>query len=212
MDTTDIRTEMDRVRADFRGLVYSATVRELRRHTAGTKWTNEHCSSTWSSATCWSGTSSSWYAACPGSQTKPPAVSPPPSTPSTRRDPRPRLPAYRAAHGPNHRRPADIARPLLRRRAPPIHALPRPLGPVLRRRHDHPRRLPLPHPALRPPPTAHPPPHRRRRLTGRSQNERETAYDSRPKRTFAVGAEAVRPPADACVRSLPGRLVGGRHG
>jgi hypothetical protein len=42
MDTTDIRTEMDRVRADFGDLVYSATVRELRRHTAGTKWTNEH--------------------------------------------------------------------------------------------------------------------------------------------------------------------------
>src|SRR6476661_6027057 len=41
MDTTDIRTEMDRVRADFRELVYSATVRELRRPTDGTKWTNE---------------------------------------------------------------------------------------------------------------------------------------------------------------------------
>ena len=41
MDTTDIRTEMDRVRADFRELVDSATVRELRRPTNGTKWTNE---------------------------------------------------------------------------------------------------------------------------------------------------------------------------
>ena len=41
MDTTDIRTEMDRVRADFRQLVDSATVRELRRPTNGTKWTNE---------------------------------------------------------------------------------------------------------------------------------------------------------------------------
>ena len=41
MDTTDIRTEMDRVRADFRELVDSATVRELRRPTDGTKWTNE---------------------------------------------------------------------------------------------------------------------------------------------------------------------------
>ena len=29
------------------------------------------CCSTWSSATCWSGTSSSWYAASPGSRTKP---------------------------------------------------------------------------------------------------------------------------------------------
>jgi len=41
MDTTDIRTEMDRVRADFRELVDSATVRDLRRPTNGTKWTNE---------------------------------------------------------------------------------------------------------------------------------------------------------------------------
>jgi len=41
MGTTDIRSEMDRVRADFRELVDSATVRELRRPTNGTKWTNE---------------------------------------------------------------------------------------------------------------------------------------------------------------------------
>jgi DinB superfamily len=41
VDTTDIGHEMDRVRADFRELVDSATVRELRRPTAGTKWTNE---------------------------------------------------------------------------------------------------------------------------------------------------------------------------
>ena len=41
MDATDIRTEMDRVRADFRDLVDTATVRELRRATDGTKWTNE---------------------------------------------------------------------------------------------------------------------------------------------------------------------------
>ena len=41
MDTTDIRTEMDRVRADFRELVDSATVRDLRGPTNGTKWTNE---------------------------------------------------------------------------------------------------------------------------------------------------------------------------
>lgn len=41
MDKSDIRLEMDRVRVDFRGLVDSATVRELRRPTDGTKWTNE---------------------------------------------------------------------------------------------------------------------------------------------------------------------------
>jgi hypothetical protein len=41
MDTSDIRSEMDRVRADFRNLVDSATVRELRMPTDGTKWTNE---------------------------------------------------------------------------------------------------------------------------------------------------------------------------
>jgi hypothetical protein len=41
MDTSDIRSEMDRVRADFRDLVDSATVAELRRPTDGTKWTNE---------------------------------------------------------------------------------------------------------------------------------------------------------------------------
>jgi hypothetical protein len=41
MDTTGIRLEMDRVRVDFHDLVDSATVRELRRPTAGTKWTNE---------------------------------------------------------------------------------------------------------------------------------------------------------------------------
>jgi hypothetical protein len=41
MDTSDIRTEMDRVRVDFRDLVDTATVRELRRPSDGTKWTNE---------------------------------------------------------------------------------------------------------------------------------------------------------------------------
>lgn len=41
MDTTDIRTEMDRVRADFRELVNTATVEALRRPTDGTMWTNE---------------------------------------------------------------------------------------------------------------------------------------------------------------------------
>jgi len=41
MDTTDIRSEMDRVRDDFREVLDSATVRELRRPSNGTKWTNE---------------------------------------------------------------------------------------------------------------------------------------------------------------------------
>ena len=41
MDTRDLSAEMDRVRADFRDLLDSATVRELRRPTDGTKWTNE---------------------------------------------------------------------------------------------------------------------------------------------------------------------------
>ncbi len=40
MDPVDIRAEMDRVRADFRDLVDSATVDELRRPTNGTRWTN----------------------------------------------------------------------------------------------------------------------------------------------------------------------------
>ena len=41
MANTDIRIEMDRVREDFHELLDSATVRELRRPTDGTKWTNE---------------------------------------------------------------------------------------------------------------------------------------------------------------------------
>ncbi len=41
MDPLDIHGEMDRVRADFRRLVDGATVRELRRTTYGTRWTNE---------------------------------------------------------------------------------------------------------------------------------------------------------------------------
>ncbi len=41
MDTSDIRTEMDRARADFRDRLDSATVAELRRPTDGTRWTNE---------------------------------------------------------------------------------------------------------------------------------------------------------------------------
>jgi hypothetical protein len=41
MDTSEIQTEMDRVRVDFRDLVDTATVRELRLATDGTKWTNE---------------------------------------------------------------------------------------------------------------------------------------------------------------------------
>ena len=41
MDTSDIRSEMDRVRSDFRDLVDGATVAELRRPSDGTRWTNE---------------------------------------------------------------------------------------------------------------------------------------------------------------------------
>ena len=41
MESLDIGAEMDRVREDFRELVDSATVRELRQPTDGTKWTNE---------------------------------------------------------------------------------------------------------------------------------------------------------------------------
>jgi hypothetical protein len=41
MDTTEIRADMDQVRADFRHLVDTATVLELRRPSDGTKWTNE---------------------------------------------------------------------------------------------------------------------------------------------------------------------------
>ena len=41
MDTSDIRTEMDRVCADFRALLDTATVEELRSPTDGTRWTNE---------------------------------------------------------------------------------------------------------------------------------------------------------------------------
>lgn len=41
MDTIEIHSEMDRVRMDFRDLLDTATVRELRLPTDGTKWTNE---------------------------------------------------------------------------------------------------------------------------------------------------------------------------
>ena len=41
MDPDDIRTEMDRVRVDFRTLVDTATVAELLRPTEGTKWNND---------------------------------------------------------------------------------------------------------------------------------------------------------------------------
>ncbi len=41
MDTDEIHAELDRVRADFRHLVDTATVAELRRPSDGTKWTNE---------------------------------------------------------------------------------------------------------------------------------------------------------------------------
>lgn len=38
---TKIYAELDRVRDDFRGLLDSATVGELRQPTNGTKWNNE---------------------------------------------------------------------------------------------------------------------------------------------------------------------------
>ena len=41
METTDICAELDRVRADFRALIDSATTAELRQLSDGTKWTNE---------------------------------------------------------------------------------------------------------------------------------------------------------------------------
>jgi hypothetical protein len=41
MNRHDMHTEMERVRVDFRELVDTATVGELRRPTDGTKWTNE---------------------------------------------------------------------------------------------------------------------------------------------------------------------------
>src|SRR3954468_13396248 len=41
MDNEQICTELDRVRRDFRELLDTATVAELRKPTEGTKWTNE---------------------------------------------------------------------------------------------------------------------------------------------------------------------------
>jgi len=41
MDQDQIYAELDRVRDDFRGLLDSATVGELRQPTNGTKWNNE---------------------------------------------------------------------------------------------------------------------------------------------------------------------------
>ena len=41
METTDICAELDRVRADFRALIDSATTAEMRQLSDGTKWTNE---------------------------------------------------------------------------------------------------------------------------------------------------------------------------
>ncbi|GAB3442983.1 hypothetical protein GCM10027517_20810 [Phycicoccus ginsengisoli] len=41
MDVEEISAELDRVRADFRHLLDTATVAELRAPTDGTRWTNE---------------------------------------------------------------------------------------------------------------------------------------------------------------------------
>ena len=41
MDPDEICAELDRVRADFRDLLDTATVAELRRPSNGTRWTNE---------------------------------------------------------------------------------------------------------------------------------------------------------------------------
>ena len=41
LDPDEICAELDRVRSDFRELLETATVAELRRPTNGTKWTNE---------------------------------------------------------------------------------------------------------------------------------------------------------------------------
>jgi hypothetical protein len=41
MDREEICAELDRVRADFRSLLDTATVAELRRPSDGTRWTNE---------------------------------------------------------------------------------------------------------------------------------------------------------------------------
>ena len=41
MDQDQIYAELDRVRDDYRGLLNSATVGELRQPTNGTKWNNE---------------------------------------------------------------------------------------------------------------------------------------------------------------------------
>lgn len=41
MDREQICAELDRVRLDFRELLDTATVEELRKPTIGTRWTNE---------------------------------------------------------------------------------------------------------------------------------------------------------------------------
>ena len=41
MDTEQICAELERVRQDYRQLLDTATVAELRKPTLGTKWTNE---------------------------------------------------------------------------------------------------------------------------------------------------------------------------
>ena len=178
----DIRTEMDRVRADFRNLVDSATVRELRSPPTAPSGPTSSCCSTWCSGrpraepprvgqgiSAGSPTTSSRFAAHLNAGTRPFHVV------NYRRA------RWAGSSGVRHERLMDRPSATFgppspashERRTRAAHALPDRLGSLLQRRDDHRRRLQLSHPALRPsPPPADPRHHSPRHVAAHAGTRR----------------------------------------
>ena len=166
MDQEQICAEMDRVRTDYRNLLDTATVAELRKPTDGTKWNNEQLLFhmlfgyllvrnlrilVWGFSRLPEGASRR-FAALLNAGTRPFHVINYVGSLFGARDSG--ICPHGAAHGPRAQRPSDVPASTARTCARPRHALPGRLGPLLQGLHDTARRLPLPDPALRPPPAA----------------------------------------------------------
>ena len=174
MDTDEIAAEMQRAAADFRSLLDTATSADLRRGSDGTKWTNEQLLFhmlfgylvvrnlrvlVWVFGRLPDGFSRA-FAALLNNGTRPfHTINYLGSLGGARvLGHTPDGAHLRSRRGRTHR----LHAPPERGEPGPGHALPDRLGPVLPRLHDHGRRLPLRHPALRSPSSAAHPPRRRR--------------------------------------------------
>ena len=160
MDKEQIHAEIDRVRTDYRDLVDTATVAELRNPTDGTKWNNEQMLFhmlfgyllvrnlrilVWGFSRL-PDDASRRFAALLNAGTRPFHVINYIGSLFGARDSG--ICAHGAAHGSRAQQPSSVPASAAPASAGPGHAFPGRLGPLLHRLHDSAGPVSLPHPAL----------------------------------------------------------------